>query len=149
MTLRITVALANNKKDYFNKTWKGNVIFWKDQIWIGLWSPLEVTGVTWSITVIILSITRYRFFSSSMLSVLTYTLSKNRLPGSYWMPREQGCFNNIISHRAKQYTGVHIYTTNHWNKTVNVVKIKHIFIVMGLPAKISVWTLKKYAVHNI
>jgi hypothetical protein len=58
------------------------------------------------------------------------------------MPREQDCLNNIISHRAKQCTGAHTYTANHWNKTVNVIKIKHIFIVMVLPAKSAFEHLK-------
>jgi len=35
--------------------------------------------------------------------------------------------------RAKQFTGANTYTTTHRNKTVNVDKIKHTFIVLVLP----------------
>jgi hypothetical protein len=50
---------------------------------------------------------------------------------------KQGHLNNIIGHRAKQCTGAHTYTTTHINKTVNVDKMKYIFIVLVLPNKFS------------
>jgi hypothetical protein len=53
----------------------------------------------------------------------------------------QGRLNNLIDPRAKQWTGTHIYATTHRNKTANVVKIKHIFIVLVLPTK-SVLNIK-------
>ena len=40
-----------------------------------------------------------------------------------------------IGPQAKQYIGEPIYTTTHRNKTVNVYRIKHIYIVLGLPTK--------------
>ena len=43
-------------------------------------------------------------------------------------PFGQGRHNNITGPRAKQCTGVHTYATTHRNKTVNVYKIKHIYI---------------------
>lgn len=36
-------------------------------------------------------------------------------------------FNSIICYRAKQCIGVHIYTTTHKYKTVNVDKIRHYY----------------------
>ena len=57
----------------------------------------------------------------------------------------QGHLNNIISPRAKQYTGAHTYITTH--TTVNADKIKHIFIVLVLTTK-SMFKHKKHAVHN-
>ena len=42
---------------------------------------------------------------------------------------------SIIGPRAKERTGAPTYTTTHMNKTVNVDKIKHIFIVLVLPTK--------------
>jgi hypothetical protein len=47
----------------------------------------------------------------------------------------EGRLNSIITPREKQCTGAHIYTTTHRNKTVNVDKIKHIFIVLVFPTK--------------
>jgi hypothetical protein len=46
----------------------------------------------------------------------------------------QGHLNSIIGPWEKQCT--HTYTTTHRNKTVNVDKIKHIFIVLVLPTKL-------------
>ena len=40
-----------------------------------------------------------------------------------------GCINSIIDPREKQCTEVHTYTNTHRDTTVNVDKIKHIFIV--------------------
>jgi hypothetical protein len=48
----------------------------------------------------------------------------------------QGHLNSIIGPWEKQCTGAHTYTTTHRNKTVNVDKIKHIFIVLVLPTKL-------------
>ena len=42
----------------------------------------------------------------------------------------QGRLNSIIGPRAKQCTGPHTYTTTCSNETVNVYKIKHIFIAL-------------------
>jgi hypothetical protein len=61
----------------------------------------------------------------------------------------QGHLNNIIGPRAKQYTGTHIYTTTHRNKTVNVDKIKHIFIVLVFPSKSVFKHLRNHALHSI
>jgi hypothetical protein len=47
----------------------------------------------------------------------------------------QGRLNSIIGPRAKQYTGAHTYTTTRRKKTVNVKKIKHVFIVWVLPTR--------------
>jgi hypothetical protein len=44
-------------------------------------------------------------------------------------PCDQGCLNSIIDLREKQCTEVHTYKNTHRDKTVNVDKIKHIFIV--------------------
>ena len=52
-----------------------------------------------------------------------------------------------LNPRAKQYTGTPIYTTTHRNNTVNVGKIKHIFIVKIFPIK-SVFSIKTHVVHN-
>jgi hypothetical protein len=47
-------------------------------------------------------------------------------------------------------TGAPTYITTHMNKTVNVDKIKHIFIVLVLPTKsLPFLALKKDAIHNI
>jgi hypothetical protein len=46
-----------------------------------------------------------------------------------------GRLNNIIGPRAKQHAGAHAYTTTHRDKSVNVDKIKHIFIVLVLTIK--------------
>ena len=43
--------------------------------------------------------------------------------------------SSIIGPWAKQWTGVPTYTITHRNKTVNVDKIKHIFIVLVLQTK--------------
>ena len=37
--------------------------------------------------------------------------------------------------REKQCTGSHTYTTTHRNKTLNVYKVKDIYIVLVFPAK--------------
>ena len=55
----------------------------------------------------------------------------------------------IIGPREKQCTGAHTSTTTHRNKTVNVDKIKHIFIVLVLPTKSVLNIKKKNAVYNI
>ena len=55
--------------------------------------------------------------------------------GEYW----QGHLNSFICPppppRSEQCTGANTYTTTHRNKTVNVDKIRHIFIVLVLPTK--------------
>ena len=51
---------------------------------------------------------------------------------SYIVSHSKGRLNNIIGPQAKQYIGAHTYTTTHRNKTVNVDKMKHIFIVLVL-----------------
>jgi hypothetical protein len=50
--------------------------------------------------------------------------------------------------RAKQCTGGHFYSTTHSNKTVNVDKIKHLFILLVLPTK-SVFIHKRHAVDRL
>ena len=49
------------------------------------------------------------------------------------MTTNQGRLNNIIGPQEKQCTGVHTYTTTRRNKTLNVEKIKHEFIVSIFP----------------
>jgi len=44
--------------------------------------------------------------------------------------------NSIIGPQAKGCTGAPTYSTTYMNKTVNVDKIKHIFIVLVLPTKL-------------
>jgi hypothetical protein len=60
----------------------------------------------------------------------------------------QGRLNSIIYPWAKQCPGAHTYTTTYRNKTVNVDKIKHIFIVWELPIKL-VFEHYKHSIHNI
>ena len=51
---------------------------------------------------------------------------------SYIVSHSKGHLNNIIGPQAKQCIGAHTYTTTHRNKTVNVNKMKHTFIVLVL-----------------
>ena len=57
----------------------------------------------------------------------------------------QGRINSIIGHREKQCNGAHSYITTYRNKTANVDKIKHIFIVWELPKK----ALKNIPAHHL
>ena len=63
-------------------------------------------------------------------------------------PHRQERLNSIIGPWEKEYTGTPTYTTTRVNKTVNVYKIKNIFIVLVLPTK-SVLKHKKHGMHNI
>jgi hypothetical protein len=60
---------------------------------------------------------------------LHYQFHKNVTFDLNIAPCEQGRLNSIIDSQEKQCTGIHTYTNTHRDKTVNVDKIKHIFIV--------------------
>ena len=60
---------------------------------------------------------------------LHYQFHKNVSFDLQIAPCDKGCLNSIIDPREKQYNEVHTYTNTHRDKTVNVNKIKHIFIV--------------------
>jgi hypothetical protein len=53
-------------------------------------------------------------------------------------PCDQGRLNSIIDPREKQCTEVHTYTNTHRDKTVNVNKIKHIFIVFVQDQRLNI-----------
>jgi hypothetical protein len=57
-----------------------------------------------------------------LVSYITLDFTQNRL-------------KIIIGPLAKQCTGAHIYATTDKNKTVNVDKMKQMFIVLLLPTK--------------
>jgi len=63
----------------------------------------------------------------------TQTDSLTRYTKKYIMNR--AVFNSITGPRAKQCTGAQIYTTTYRNKTGNVDRVKHKFIVLVLPTK--------------
>ena len=61
--------------------------------------------------------------------LLHYQFHKNVTFDLKIAPCDQGRLNSIVDPPKKQCTEVHTYTNTHRDKTVNVDKIKHIFIV--------------------
>jgi hypothetical protein len=60
---------------------------------------------------------------------LRYQFHKNVTFDLKIAPCDQGRLNSIINPRENQCTGIHTYINTHRDKTVNVNKIKHIFII--------------------
>jgi hypothetical protein len=64
------------------------------------------------------------------IQFLHYQFHKNVTFDLKIAPYDQGRLNSIIDPQEKQCTEVHTYTNTYRDKTVNVDKIKHIFIVL-------------------
>ena len=119
----------------------GNFFYW-NETFVCMFSPFPVAFLkkpiylwkyTWKVSFLCWLSTLYRCFLLGDKKLIQKKIKRHQL--ILQTTFGTGPFLSIIGHREKEYTGPPTYTTPHMNKTVNVDKIKHIFIVLVLPTK--------------